>query len=69
MPSWDICDHQPQAHRDNVLPPDVKARLASPGVRNSCSGWRTLKPLLPRIARQVCLFSIDLTGCKFCRLF
>jgi transketolase len=28
MPSWDIFEHQPQAYRDSVLPPDVTARVA-----------------------------------------
>jgi transketolase len=28
MPSWDLFDAQPQSYRDEVLPPDVKARLA-----------------------------------------
>lgn len=28
MPSWDIFDKQPQAYRDEVLPPNVTARLA-----------------------------------------
>ncbi|RCS31548.1 transketolase [Rhodanobacter denitrificans] len=28
MPSWELFDAQPQAYRDNVLPPDVPARLA-----------------------------------------
>jgi transketolase len=28
MPSWDIFEHQPQAYRDSVLPPEVTARIA-----------------------------------------
>ena len=28
MPSWDIFERQPQAYRDSVLPPSVKARVA-----------------------------------------
>jgi transketolase len=28
MPSWELFDAQPQAYRDQVLPPDVSARLA-----------------------------------------
>jgi len=28
MPSWDLFDAQPQGYRDQVLPPDVTARLA-----------------------------------------
>ena len=28
MPSWDLFEKQPQSYRDEVLPPDVTARLA-----------------------------------------
>jgi transketolase len=28
MPSWEIFEHQPQAYRDSVLPPQVTARIA-----------------------------------------
>ncbi len=28
LPSWEIFDHQPQAYRDSVLPPQVTVRLA-----------------------------------------
>jgi transketolase len=28
MPSWDIFEHQPQAYRDSVLPPQVTPRIA-----------------------------------------
>ena len=28
MPSWEIFDAQPQAYKDEVLPPAVEARLA-----------------------------------------
>src|SRR6185369_11577932 len=28
MPSWDLFETQPQSYRDEVLPPDVPARLA-----------------------------------------
>jgi transketolase len=28
MPSWELFDEQPQAYRDEVLPPTVTARLA-----------------------------------------
>ena len=28
MPSWELFDAQPQAYRNQVLPPDVPARLA-----------------------------------------
>ncbi|MGA9352934.1 MAG: transketolase [Terriglobales bacterium] len=28
IPSWDIFDHQDQAYRDRVLPPDITARVA-----------------------------------------
>jgi transketolase len=37
MPSWDIFDHQPQAYRDSVLPPSVKARVAV--EQGSTLGW------------------------------
>jgi transketolase len=37
MPSWDIFDHQPQAYRDQVLPPAVIARLAV--EQGSTLGW------------------------------
>jgi transketolase len=37
MPSWEIFDHQPQAYRDNVLPPSVKARVAV--EQASTLGW------------------------------
>ena len=28
LPSWDLFDHQDQSYRDQVLPPDVTARVA-----------------------------------------
>ncbi len=37
MPSWDIFEHQPQAYRDSVLPPDVTARVAI--EQASTFGW------------------------------
>ena len=37
MPSWEIFDHQPQAYRDSVLPPSVKARVAV--EQGSILGW------------------------------
>ncbi|MCK6556451.1 transketolase [Candidatus Binatia bacterium] len=37
MPSWEIFDHQPQAYRDEVLPPAVKARVAV--EQGSTLGW------------------------------
>jgi transketolase len=37
MPSWDIFDHQTQEYRDNVLPPNVKARVAV--EQASTFGW------------------------------
>ncbi len=37
MPSWDICEHQPQSYRDAVLPPAVKARVAV--EQGSVLGW------------------------------
>ncbi|MDY0885143.1 transketolase [Dongia soli] len=37
MPSWDIFEHQPQAYRDSVFPPDIKARVAV--EQGSVLGW------------------------------
>jgi transketolase len=37
MPSWEIFEHQPQAYRDSVLPPNVKARIAV--EQGSILGW------------------------------
>jgi len=37
MPSWDVFEHQPQAYRDSVLPPGVKARVAV--EQASTFGW------------------------------
>jgi transketolase len=37
MPSWEIFDHQPQAYRDNILPPNVTARVAV--EQASTFGW------------------------------
>jgi transketolase len=37
MPSWDIFDQQPQKYRDDVLPPDVTARVAV--EQASTFGW------------------------------
>jgi transketolase len=37
MVSWELFEHQPQAYRDSVLPPNVKARLAV--EQGSTLGW------------------------------
>jgi len=37
MPSWEIFEHQPEAYRDSVLPPNVKARVAV--EQASTFGW------------------------------
>jgi len=37
MPSWEIFERQPQAYRDSVLPPKVKARVAV--EQGSILGW------------------------------
>jgi len=37
MPSWDIFEHQPEAYRDSVLPPEVTARIAV--EQGSVLGW------------------------------
>jgi transketolase len=39
MPSWELFDRQPRAYRDQVLPPEVKARVAVEA--GSPIGWRT----------------------------
>jgi transketolase len=37
MPSWDIFEHQPQAYRESVLPPQASARIAI--EQGSTLGW------------------------------
>ena len=37
MPSWELFERQPQAYRDQVLPPTVKARVAV--EQASTLGW------------------------------
>ena len=37
MPSWDLFEHQDQSYRDEVLPPDVTARVAV--EMGSTFGW------------------------------
>lgn len=37
MPSWDLFEQQPQAYRDNVLPPSIMARVAVEA--GSVFGW------------------------------
>jgi transketolase len=37
MPSWDIFEHQNQAYRDSVLPPNVTVRIAI--EQASTFGW------------------------------
>jgi transketolase len=37
MPSWDIFEHQPQSYREEVLPENVKARIAV--EQGSVLGW------------------------------
>jgi transketolase len=40
MPCWELFETQPQAYRDDVLPPDVKARLSvEAGVSLGWSKW------------------------------
>jgi transketolase len=40
MPCWELFEQQPQAYRDEVLPPEVKARLAvEPGVALGWARW------------------------------
>jgi transketolase len=43
MPSWDIFDQQPQSYRDDVLLPNVNARIAV--EQGSVLGWdRYIRP-------------------------
>jgi transketolase len=37
MPSWEVFDEQPQAYKDEVLPPSVRTRLAVEAA--VCMGW------------------------------
>jgi len=40
MPCWELFEEQPAAYRDEVLPPEVKARLSiEPGVELGWSRW------------------------------
>jgi transketolase len=40
MPCWELFEQQPQSYRDEVLPPEVKARLSvEPGVSLGWSRW------------------------------
>jgi transketolase len=40
MPCWEAFEDQPAAYRDEVLPPDVRARLAiEPGVSLGWHRW------------------------------
>ena len=38
MPSWELFEEQPQAYRDEVLPPAVRARVAVEAA--ATFGWR-----------------------------
>lgn len=47
LPSWDIFDRQPQEYRDQVLPPQIKARIAvEAGIR---LGWEHYTGLAGKI--------------------
>ena len=37
MPCWELFEHQPQAYRDSVIPPQVKARVSV--EQASTFGW------------------------------
>ena len=37
MPCWEIFEHQPQSYRDQVLPPDIRARVSV--EQASTFGW------------------------------
>jgi transketolase len=47
MPSWDLFDRQDQSYRDQVLPPDVTARLAV--EQGSTFGWERYVGLKGRV--------------------
>jgi transketolase len=47
MPSWDLFEHQDQSYRDQVLPPDVTARLAV--EQASTFGWAQYTGLKGRV--------------------
>jgi transketolase len=47
MPSWDIFERQDQSYRDQVLPPDVTARLAVEA--GSVLGWAQYVGLKGRV--------------------
>ncbi len=42
MPSWEVFEHQSQEYRDNVLPPNVKTRIAV--EQASAFGWERYVP-------------------------
>jgi len=40
MPCWELFEEQPQSYRDEVLPPDVRARLSvEAGVAQGWERW------------------------------
>jgi transketolase len=40
MPCWELFEQQPASYRDEVLPPEVKARLSvEPGVALGWARW------------------------------
>src|SRR5437867_2709907 len=47
MPSWDLFEHQAQAYRDSVLPPEVTARVAV--EQASTLGWERYVGLTGRV--------------------
>ncbi len=47
MPSWDLFEHQDQSYRDQVLPPDVTARVAV--EQASTFGWAKYTGLKGRV--------------------
>jgi transketolase len=47
MPSWDLFEHQDQSYRDQVLPPDITARLAV--EQGSTFGWAQYTGLKGRV--------------------
>jgi transketolase len=47
MPSWELFEHQDKSYRDQVLPPDVKARVAVEMA--SGMGWAQYAGMTGRI--------------------
>ena len=44
MPSWELFEHQDQSYRNQVLPPDVTARVAVEMASTTSAGRNTREP-------------------------